>query len=64
MVNVLRLRALGDHRLWLRSSDGNEGIRDLADHRQGRADGRALARAFLFRASVCRDGRGNMAKRL
>lgn len=31
MVDVLRLKALGGHRLWLRFSDGNEGIRDFAD---------------------------------
>jgi hypothetical protein len=31
MVDVLRLKPLGGHRLWLRFSDGNEGIRDFAD---------------------------------
>ena len=31
MVDVLRLRALDDHRLWLRFTDGSEGVRDLAD---------------------------------
>jgi hypothetical protein len=31
MVDVLRLRALDDHRLWLRFSDGSEGIRDFSD---------------------------------
>ncbi|KZD23230.1 hypothetical protein A4A58_07560 [Tardiphaga robiniae] len=31
MVDVLRLRALDGHRLWLRFSDGNEGVRDCAD---------------------------------
>jgi hypothetical protein len=30
-VDVLRLRALGGYRLWLRFSDGNEGIRDFTD---------------------------------
>ncbi len=31
MVDVLRLRALDDHRLWLRFTDGSEGVCDLAD---------------------------------
>jgi hypothetical protein len=31
MVDVLRLRALDGHRLWLRFTDGNEGVRDLSD---------------------------------
>jgi hypothetical protein len=31
MVDVLRLRPLGGHRLWLRFTDGSEGVRDLAD---------------------------------
>ena len=31
MVDVLRLRALDDHRLWLRFSDGSEGVRDFTD---------------------------------
>lgn len=31
MVDVLRLRALDDHRLWLRFTDGNEGVRDCSD---------------------------------
>ena len=31
MVDVLRLKALDGHRLWLRFSDGNEGIRDFSD---------------------------------
>lgn len=31
MVDVLRLRALDHHRLWLRFSDGCEGVRDLSD---------------------------------
>jgi hypothetical protein len=31
MVDVLRLRVLEGHRLWLRFSDGSEGVRDLSD---------------------------------
>jgi uncharacterized protein DUF2442 len=31
MVDVLRLKALDGHRLWVRFSDGSEGIRDLSD---------------------------------
>ena len=31
MVDVLRARALDGHRLWLRFTDGSEGIRDLTD---------------------------------
>jgi hypothetical protein len=31
MVDVLRVRALDCHRLWLRFSDGSEGVRDLTD---------------------------------
>jgi hypothetical protein len=31
MVDVLRLKALDGHRLWLRFSDGSEGVRDFAD---------------------------------
>jgi hypothetical protein len=31
MVDVLRLRPLEGHRLWLRFTDGTEGVRDLSD---------------------------------
>jgi hypothetical protein len=31
MVDVLRLRPLEGHRLWLRFTDGSEGVRDLSD---------------------------------
>lgn len=31
MVDVLRLKALDGHRLWLRFTDGSEGVRDLSD---------------------------------
>ena len=31
MVDVLRLRPLDGSRLWLRFTDGSEGIRDLSD---------------------------------
>jgi hypothetical protein len=31
MIDVLRVKALDGHRLWVRFSDGNEGIRDLSD---------------------------------
>jgi hypothetical protein len=30
MVDVLRLRPLDGHRLWVRFTDGTEGVRDLA----------------------------------
>jgi hypothetical protein len=30
MVDVLRLRPLDGHRLWLRFTDGSEGVRDLS----------------------------------
>ena len=30
MVDVLRLKALDGHRLWLRFTDGSEGVRDLS----------------------------------
>ena len=30
MVDVLRLRALPDHKLWVRFTDGSEGVRDLS----------------------------------
>ena len=30
MIDVLRVRALDGHRLWLRFTDGNEGICDFA----------------------------------
>ncbi len=31
MVDVLRVRALDGHRIWLRFTDGSEGVRDLSD---------------------------------
>jgi len=31
MVDVLRLKALGGHRLWLRFTDGSEGVRDFTN---------------------------------
>ena len=31
MVDVLRLKALESHRLWVRFSDGSEGVRDFSD---------------------------------
>jgi hypothetical protein len=31
IVDVLRLRPLEGHRLWLRFTDGSEGVRDLSD---------------------------------
>jgi hypothetical protein len=31
MVDVLRLKPLDGYRLWLRFTDGNEGVRDLSD---------------------------------
>ena len=31
MVDVLRLNALGGHRLWLRFTDGSEGVHDLSN---------------------------------
>ena len=31
MVDVLRLKPLDGHKLWLRFSDGSEGVRDLSD---------------------------------
>jgi hypothetical protein len=31
MVDVLRLKVLDRHRLWLRFTDGSEGVRDFAD---------------------------------
>ena len=31
MVDVLRMRALDGHRLWLRFTDGSEGVRDVSD---------------------------------
>ena len=31
MVDVLRLRPLDGHRLWVRFTDGSEGIRDFSD---------------------------------
>ena len=31
MVDVLRLRSLDGHRLWLRFTDGSEGVRDFSD---------------------------------
>jgi hypothetical protein len=31
MVDVLRVKALDGHRLWVRFSDGNEGVRDFSD---------------------------------
>jgi hypothetical protein len=30
MVDVLRLKALDGHRLWLRFADGSEGVRDFS----------------------------------
>jgi Protein of unknown function (DUF2442) len=30
MIDVLRLRAIEGHRLWVRFTDGSEGVRDLA----------------------------------
>jgi hypothetical protein len=30
MIDVLRLKALDGHRLWLRFTDGSEGVRDLS----------------------------------
>ena len=31
MVDVLRLKALNGHRLWLRFTDGSEGVHDFKD---------------------------------
>lgn len=31
MVDVLHLRALPDHKLWIRFTDANEGVPDLSD---------------------------------
>jgi hypothetical protein len=31
MVDVLKLRPLDGHRLWLRFTDGSEGVRDFTD---------------------------------
>jgi hypothetical protein len=31
MVDVLRLRPLDGHRLWVRFTDGSEGVRDFTD---------------------------------
>jgi hypothetical protein len=31
MVDVLKVRALGEHKLWVQFSDGSEGVRDFAD---------------------------------
>jgi hypothetical protein len=31
LVDVLRLRALDGHRLWVRFTDGNEGVRDFSE---------------------------------
>jgi Protein of unknown function (DUF2442) len=31
MVDVLRLKAMNAYKLWLRFSDGSEGVRDLSD---------------------------------
>jgi hypothetical protein len=31
MVDVLRVKALDGYRLWVRFSDGNEGVRDFSD---------------------------------
>jgi hypothetical protein len=31
MVDVLKVRALGEFKLWLRFTDGCEGVRDLSD---------------------------------
>ena len=31
IIEVLELRALPDHRLWVRFTDGSEGVRDLSD---------------------------------
>jgi hypothetical protein len=31
LVDVIRLRPLDGHRLWLRFTDGSEGIRDLSE---------------------------------
>ena len=31
MVEVLRLKPLDGHRLWLRFTDGSEGVRDFSD---------------------------------
>jgi Protein of unknown function (DUF2442) len=31
MIDVLRVKALDDHRLRVRFSDGNEGVRDFSD---------------------------------
>ena len=31
MVEVAELKVIGDHSLWLRFSDGQEGVRDCSD---------------------------------
>ena len=31
LVKVVEVKALGEHRLWLRFSDGREGVRDFTD---------------------------------
>jgi hypothetical protein len=42
MVDVLRLRPLDGDRLWLRFTDGSEGVRDLSGLvAEGGGDGRA-----------------------
>ncbi|MFO1185097.1 MAG: DUF2442 domain-containing protein [Bauldia sp.] len=41
MVDVLRVKALAKHRLWVRFSDGSEGVADLSDVLTG--DGEMVA---------------------
>jgi hypothetical protein len=54
MVDVLRLRPMDGHRLWLRFSNGREGVRDLSDIIKGGgpmvvplADQAFFARVFI-----------------
>ena len=64
MIDVLRVKALNGHRLRVRFSDGNEGVRDFSDiFRGGRSDGRAAEGTGLFRARLCRNGRADLAER-
>ena len=56
MVDVLRLKALDDHRLWLRFSDGSEGVRDFTDiFTEGGPNGRTTeGTGLLLRAPLLR----------
>ena len=64
MVDVLKVRALDEFKLWLRFSDGCEGVRDLSDLVKHGGPMVEPLRAPEFFARVSWKWRSDLAKRL